>query len=159
MNVANCYLELSITDKQSGEEWQCSYDSAYIENLTRKTGNFKQFDIFTTMLKSGFLKTSECISLDLLTYEDLESLRIRRIKSHTSRTMLSKEKCNRRYLILIYNVEFDRILYPLPLEYCGPPDPSVLQATIRKLEMELTKIKTEKRPPSNESSLWILQKR
>lgn len=29
-----------------------------IENLTHKTGNFKQFDIFATMLKSGLLKVS-----------------------------------------------------------------------------------------------------
>lgn len=29
-----------------------------IENLTHKTGNFKQFDIFIAMLKSGLLKVS-----------------------------------------------------------------------------------------------------
>lgn len=32
---------------------------------------------------------------------------------------------------------FLRIHYPLPLEYCGPPDPSILQATIKKLENDL----------------------
>lgn len=75
MNVVEKnYLELTVTDKQTGEEWQCSYDhsckfeckslffyllfyaSLVVENLTHKTGNFKQFDIFVTMLKSGLLK-------------------------------------------------------------------------------------------------------
>lgn len=27
MNVANSTLELVITDKQTGEEWQCSYEA------------------------------------------------------------------------------------------------------------------------------------
>lgn len=26
MNVVNNYLEILISDKQTGEEWQCSYD-------------------------------------------------------------------------------------------------------------------------------------
>lgn len=29
-----------------------------IETITQKTGNFKQFDIFVTMLKSGLLKVN-----------------------------------------------------------------------------------------------------
>ncbi|KAB0803383.1 hypothetical protein PPYR_00353 [Photinus pyralis] len=133
LNSANC-LELVLTDKQTGEEWECSYDVAYIEDLTRKTGNFKQFEIFTTMLKSGLLKTTECISLDLLTYEDLESMRVRKVKSSSRVNMNSN---NRRYLIVTYSVEFDKIKYPIPLEYCGLPDPAILQATVRKLEAKL----------------------
>lgn len=27
MNVANSTLELVVTDKQTGEEWQCSYEA------------------------------------------------------------------------------------------------------------------------------------
>lgn len=73
MNVCNRCLDLLISDKQSGEEWQCSYDHSCkhkvlifsyifqdivvdIENLTHKTGNFKQFDVFIAMIKSGLLK-------------------------------------------------------------------------------------------------------
>lgn len=33
MNVVNNYLELLITDKQSGEEWQCSYNNACNTNI------------------------------------------------------------------------------------------------------------------------------
>ncbi|KAL1460717.1 hypothetical protein WDU94_012670 [Cyamophila willieti] len=35
----------------------------------------------------------------------------------------------------------DRIHYPLPLDYCGPPNPLLLQATIRKLEAEVTRLR------------------
>ncbi|KAF5276111.1 hypothetical protein FQR65_LT16478 [Abscondita terminalis] len=137
----NTSLNLVLTDKQTGEEWECSYDATYIETLTRKTGNFKQFKIFVAMLKSGLLKTSECITLDLFTYKDLESERLRKIKSNIK--VKNNVDSNRRYLVVTYSVEFDKIKYPLPLDYCGPPDPSILQATIRKLESELNKAQTE----------------
>ncbi|KAI4469248.1 hypothetical protein MML48_2g00001031 [Holotrichia oblita] len=161
MNVCNRCLDLLISDKQSGEEWQCSYDHSYIENLTHKTGNFKQFDIFIAMIKSGLLKTSECISLELLTFEDLDSLRSKKIRGN-SRHFSNTHGNNKRYLIVTYTVEFDRIHYPLPLEYCGPPDPAVLQATIRKLEAEVAKLKDENhiKYTSNDSKQIIaLQRR
>lgn len=101
-----------------------------IENLTHKTGNYKQFDVFVAMLQSGLLKvtftlwfyksnlystsviisnlqTSESITLDLLTFEDLELLRSRKVDSNSVSTISNKSN-NRRYLILTYTVEFDR---------------------------------------------------
>ncbi|KAK4884365.1 hypothetical protein RN001_000636 [Aquatica leii] len=93
------------------------------------------------MLKSGLLKTSECISLDLYTYKDFEDMRLRKIKSTIK--MKNNIDSNRRFLVLTYCVEFDKISYPLPLDYCGPPDPSILQATVRRLEIELNKARTE----------------
>ncbi|OAD56923.1 Coiled-coil domain-containing protein 61 [Eufriesea mexicana] len=136
-------LELSITDKYSAENWQSFYDAAYIENLTHKTGNYKHFDVFVAMLQSGLLKTSESITLDLLTFEDLELLRARKFECN-SYPSLGNSTNNRRYLILTYTVEFDRIHYPLPLEYCGLPNPIILQATIRKLQAELEKLQSTK---------------
>ncbi|KAK2582888.1 hypothetical protein KPH14_008963 [Odynerus spinipes] len=91
------------------------------------------------MLQSGLLKTSESITLDLLTFEDLELLRSRRI-DNSSVSAISNKANNRRYLILTYTVEFDRIHYPLPLEYCGLPDPTILQATIRRLQAEIERL-------------------
>ncbi|XP_075771257.1 centrosomal protein CCDC61 isoform X3 [Pelodiscus sinensis] len=48
---------------------------------------------------------------------------------------------SKRYLILIYSVEFDRIHYPLPLPYVGKPDPVALQKVIRELKEELAVLK------------------
>ncbi|XP_076392586.1 centrosomal protein CCDC61 isoform X2 [Megachile rotundata] len=102
-------LELAVTDKYTAESWQSSYDAAYIENLTHKTGNYKHFDVFAAMLQSGLLKTSESITLDLLTFEDLELLRAHRFERNSC-TSLGNALNNRRYLILTYTVEFDRRL-------------------------------------------------
>ncbi|XP_076547475.1 centrosomal protein CCDC61 isoform X6 [Osmia lignaria lignaria] len=134
-------LELAVTDKYTAENWQSSYDAAYIENLSHKTGNYKHFDVFVAMLQSGLLKTSESITLDLLTFEDLELLRARRFERNSC-SSLGNASNNRRYLILTYTVEFDRIHYPLPLEYCGLPDPVVLQNTIRRLQAEIERLQS-----------------
>lgn len=37
-------------------------------------------------------------------------------------------------------IYFFRIHYPLPLDYCGPPDPQILQANIRRLENEICRL-------------------
>lgn len=55
-----------------------------------------------------------------------------------------------------------RIRYPLPLEYCGPPDPIILQGTIRRLEIELAKTREElslKNNNNDSRKIYYLQKR
>ena len=77
------------------------------------------------MVESALTKTSDSVTLDLLTYGDLQSLRNQ--KASTQPTAASSDSLNsKRYLILTYSVEFDRIHYPLPLPYLGKPDPVAL---------------------------------
>ncbi|MGH0117968.1 UNVERIFIED_CONTAM: hypothetical protein FKN15_042743 [Acipenser sinensis] len=152
-------LEVEVSDMVSAEQWRGQFDSAFlcvsllpspvltasllfisdIEDLTRKTGNFKQFAIFCSMLESALTKSSESVTLDLLTYSDLELLRNRKagLGSRPRPSSKSPALNAKRYLILIYSVEFDRIHYPLPLPYQGKPDPARLQREIRELREEL----------------------
>ncbi|XP_054899511.1 centrosomal protein CCDC61 isoform X1 [Poeciliopsis prolifica] len=133
-------LIVEISDSVTADQWRGEFDPAYIEDLTRKTGNFKQFPIFCSMLESAVRKTSDSVTLDLLTYADLELLRNRkagvvsRPRGHQQQSALTAK----RYLILIYTVEFDRIHYPLPLPYVGKPDPASLQKEIRALRAEIS---------------------
>lgn len=140
-------MEIKVTDKRTIEEWIGSFSASYIENLTQKTGNYKRFDTFMAMVKSGLLSTSQCVTLDLLTFEDLELLKN---KKHQVRNFapsyssnLSTTSNNRRYLIVTYTVEFDRIHFPLALEYCGPPDPKILQDTIISLEKQVVHLQQQ----------------
>ncbi len=80
-----------------------------VEELTRKTGNYKQFPIFLNMLESAITKSSDSVTLDLLTYADLESLRNKKHGGGGRGTSPShKQTQSKRYLILTYSVEFDR---------------------------------------------------
>ncbi|XP_031712835.1 centrosomal protein CCDC61 isoform X2 [Anarrhichthys ocellatus] len=135
-------LIVEISDAMTADQWRGDFDPAYIEDLTRKTGNFKQFPIFCSMLESAVRKMSDSVTLDLLTYADLELLRNRkagvvgRPHGHQQSSVLTAK----RYLILIYTVEFDRIHYPLPLPYVGKPDPAALQKEVRALKAELSTV-------------------
>ncbi|KAM6907450.1 centrosomal protein CCDC61 isoform 2-T2 [Xenentodon cancila] len=133
-------LIVEISDSMTADQWRGEFDPAYIEDLTRKTGNFKQFPIFCSMLESAVRKTSESVTLDLLTYADLELLRNRKagVVSRPRGHQQSSALTAKRYLILVYTVEFDRIHYPLPLPYAGKPDPATLQKEIRALRAELS---------------------
>lgn len=117
----------------------------------------------------GFgLQTSDSVTLDLLTYADLELLRNRKagVVSRPRSSQQPSALTAKRYLILIYTVEFDRsalnssggrvghrpvltcldlscvcrIHYPLPLPYLGKPDPAALQKEIRTLRAELSAV-------------------
>lgn len=136
----NNSLELVLVHNISKDEWRGFYNCSYIENMTQKTGNYKQFDIFVTMLSAGLLNTSDSIKLELLTFKDLKELHHNKTFARSERIDLTS-KTNKRYLILTYTVEFDEINYPLPLEYIGPPDPKTQQKIIYKLESRLRSIK------------------
>lgn len=126
-------MTIEVEDGATADQWKATFSADYIQDLTQKTGNYKQFDIFVSMFESALTKTSDSVTLDLLTYADLQLLR--NLKSNA--TQASSESLNsKRYLILTYSVEFDRIHYPLPLPYLGKPDPVALLRTIRELRSE-----------------------
>ncbi|XP_072169563.1 centrosomal protein CCDC61-like [Diadema setosum] len=138
-------LTVEVEDRLTADQWRGSFEPAYIEDLTHKTGNYKQFSIFVSMLESALIQSAESVTLDLLTYADLESLRNRKAGLGT-RTIPGAQKSalnTKRYLIVTYTVEFDRIHYPLPLPYQGKPDPVALQDTVRELRNEIKLLKSQ----------------
>ena len=66
-------------------------------------------------LHQSFLQTSDSVTLDLLTYADLELLRNRKagVVGRPRGGQQSPALGAKRYLILIYTVEFDRSVPPL----------------------------------------------
>ncbi|XP_015444765.2 coiled-coil domain-containing protein 61 [Pteropus alecto] len=159
--VSGQVLELEVEDRMTADQWRGEFDASFIEDLTHKTGNFKQFNIFCNMLESALTQSSESVTLDLLTYTDLESLRNRKMGGRPGPLASRSAQLNsKRYLILIYSVEFDRIHYPLPLPYQGKPDPVVLQGIIRSLKEELGRLRgldhQDPRDP-RDSEIWHLR--
>ncbi|XP_055993153.1 centrosomal protein CCDC61 isoform X1 [Sorex fumeus] len=161
VGVSGQVLELEVEDRMTADQWRGQFDANFIEDLTHKTGNFKQFNIFCNMLESALTQSSESVTLDLLTYTDLESLRNRKMGSRAGPLPSRSSQLNsKRYLILIYSVEFDRIHYPLPLPYQGKPDPVVLQGVIRSLKEELGRLRGQDGQDtrdSRETEIWHLR--
>ncbi|XP_064584782.1 centrosomal protein CCDC61 isoform X1 [Zonotrichia leucophrys gambelii] len=135
-------LRVEVEAHGTSDLWRGEFDAAFIEDLTRRTGNFKQFGIFCSMLESALTQSSDSVSLELLTFTDLETLHSRKVGAVTRPSPSTSSPLNsKRYLILVYSVEFDRIHYPLPLPYAGRPD---LVALVRELQEQLGQLRARR---------------
>eukprot|EP00878_Enallax_costatus_P024901 GHUV01026600.1.p1 GENE.GHUV01026600.1~~GHUV01026600.1.p1 ORF type:complete len:235 (-),score=70.08 GHUV01026600.1:212-916(-) len=112
---------------------------ADVEDITSKTGNFKKFTIFVRMLQTAILQQSDSVFVDLLTFQDLELLKSKKAGGTNGQSAPPRQlpASNKRYLILTYASEFDRVHYPLPLLPEEHPDPQRLKAVIRQLRQQL----------------------
>lgn len=113
-----------------------------IEDITAKTGNFKKFPVFVKMLLSALKQASDSVFVDLLTYQDLEVLKSRKA-GNQGPPQRTQPPNNKRYLIMTYAAEFDRVHYPLPLLYEDNPDPQHLKRIISQLRSEVEALQTE----------------
>ncbi|KNC49629.1 coiled-coil domain-containing protein 61 [Thecamonas trahens ATCC 50062] len=126
-----------------------TFPASYVEEITHKTGNYKPFHVFLRMLVSALDGSSDSVYIDLLTYADLEALKQKR--NHADRHGASalngsvaggpNARASKRYLILTYAVEFDRVHFPLPLTYLEYVDAPTLQRTIKRLRSEIAELR------------------
>lgn len=135
-------LSIEIEQKNNGDTWRNNFSNEYIEEITQKTGNFKKFPIFVKMLITSISKNSDSVFLDILTYQDLQVLKTRKQGTASTPNQNSQSQNtsiinNKRYLILTYLVEFDKVHYPLPLNFNDSPDVESLKNTIRRLRTEI----------------------
>ena len=108
-----------------------------VEEISSKTGSFKSYKVFMKMLLTALKRESDNVVVDLLTYKDLDMLRSRQAGSAGPDKPATNDTVNsKRYLIMTYNSEFDRIHYPLPLQYVASPDPKYLKSIIARLRSE-----------------------
>lgn len=97
------------------------------------------------MLTSAFAKNSDSVYVDLLTLSDIEVLKAKKtggqIPSATAslarNDALRRSHNHKRYLVLTYTGEFDRVHYPLPLSFEETPNAIALQKTIKRLREKL----------------------
>ncbi len=142
---------LRVEDKLSGNMWKGDFSSKYVEDIAQKTGSFKKFPVFVKMLATAVRQENESVYIDILTAQDLELLKSRKAGNTSglsqSSASLSSSKprpppSTKRYLILTYAGDFDKVHYPLPLSYEENPDPEVLKSTVSRLAKELDQLKS-----------------
>ncbi|GLI61493.1 hypothetical protein VaNZ11_003821 [Volvox africanus] len=135
-------LCLEVEQKSDCSRWRGDFTSRYIEDITAKTGNFKKFPVFVKMLLSALKQASDSVFVDLLTYQDLEVLKSRKAGTQAAPQRANPPN-NKRYLIMTYAAEFDRVHYPLPLLYEENPDPQHLKRVISQLRAEVEALQME----------------
>ena len=148
-NEMSIDVELEASNQQEAAaptRWSATFGAAYLEEITAKTGNFKKFGTFARMLLKALERSSDSVFVDLLTYEDLEMLRARRNAGKAAGAQATSRGASthsKRYLILTYTVEFDRVHYPLPLSCEETPSTASLQRTVGRLRRQLAVATTD----------------
>ena len=94
--------------------------------MTLKSYSFKKFGVFVRMLLTALRRTSDSVSLDMLTHDDLERVRARSNDDGLPVSSGPPAK-GKRYLILTYVAEYDKVQYPLPLRFEEQSDINRLQ--------------------------------
>ena len=109
-------LIIEAEQRSNGARWTGEFSAKYVEEMSLKTGNFKKFTLFIKMLSSALSKSSEHVFIDLLTFEDLEALKVRKLQAagqpipnvtNPQKQQMAQAQ-NKRYMILTYVVEFDK---------------------------------------------------
>jgi coiled-coil domain-containing protein 61 len=77
-------LNLTVEERKTGFIWSGEFGEHYIEDITRKTGNYKKFPTFINMLISGLENSTRSVIVDILTYQDLEALKSRKGRRNLS---------------------------------------------------------------------------
>ena len=65
--AAGAALLVDVEQEESGARWRGEFASKYIEDITKKTGNFKRFAVFVKMLRKALAAQSPSVFVDLLT--------------------------------------------------------------------------------------------
>lgn len=99
------------------------------------------------MLCSAFARESDSVFIDFLTYSDLEQLKARKLGTSLSSTQ--HRNTSKRYFILTYNNEFDRVHFPLPVSLQDAPSVEALRRVIRRLRKRLAEKERELVAPSS----------
>ena len=115
-------LTVNLSEKKSGHRWCNCFKKVFIEQLTKRTGNYKSFDTFLKMVKA-VIGSNEIngLSCNIYTVEDLN--RLRKEKNENAKCQQDLE--NKRYLIINYETNFEETHYPLPLNYQGKENKEV----------------------------------
>eukprot|EP00435_Cladocopium_sp_Y103_P042164 s2606_g11.t1 len=131
-------LSIEVEHAEDGRRWRSRFAASFVEEITRRTGNAKKFDVFCRMLLSALAQESDSVYLDVLTARDLEMLRRHANPQGPPTTNPAAAQSDKRYVILTYRAEFDKVHYPLPLPLDERSEEDVLRTMVTRLKSELS---------------------
>lgn len=159
LTISSASFSVHLERETTLEHWYNSFVPDYIDDLTRKAGAQRKYQVFLQMLVSALERTSRSpgsvgaalrtqgVSLDLLFVEDVEKLSAERAagdpeqQSRFASTFLAAKQKSRCYLTLTYAAEFERTAYNLALDKCslssGEPYETWLLESYKQCKAEL----------------------
>lgn len=118
----NDQFTLRVLHVQTLATWRNSFKKSFVEQLTKRTGNYKSYSTFLSMLDFVLDKSekqsSRELSFSVLTLSDLQAMKAERESETCTKSEHATDR-NKRYFILKYKTKFETTHYPLPLNYAG----------------------------------------
>eukprot|EP00486_Rosalina_sp_Unknown_P009758 CAMPEP_0201594404 /NCGR_PEP_ID=MMETSP0190_2-20130828/191735_1 /ASSEMBLY_ACC=CAM_ASM_000263 /TAXON_ID=37353 /ORGANISM="Rosalina sp." /LENGTH=306 /DNA_ID=CAMNT_0048054009 /DNA_START=13 /DNA_END=930 /DNA_ORIENTATION=- len=149
-------LHVEVEQIDNGHKWKNRFVKSHIEEMTSKTGNYISFDRFCEMMNSALQRNNDgSVYIDLLTWQDLEILKARKAahkgQEPSQQLNATHRTKNKRYIILTYVAEYDRVHYPLCLKLDD-------NSTLSKVD-RIKKKSNPKSRPNNKNNTNINNKR
>ncbi|KAH0788783.1 hypothetical protein GPJ56_007465 [Histomonas meleagridis] len=142
-----------LLDEDIPDRWSGDFTGSFIEEMTRATGSFKRVSVFWKMLQVAISGTSEEVSLNILSQQDILALQK---KSQLSSSSL-KPTDDKKYLVITQSTQFDSVKYPLMLVR-KPYTNDELCAIIRGLKSENRRLLTRiTQPPKQKDEIHSLE--
>jgi len=132
-------LEIILERIEDVKYWKGNFEAKYIEEMSSKAGSHKSFPIFIKMLFTGFSKQSEGVKIDLIGANNIEQMRSNNRNDNLNTSNLSNTtvsdfaKSQKKYLIISYSSEFEKVNFPLPLSFITNPPTEIVKRTIDRL--------------------------
>ena len=121
---------IDLVDEDSMNRWSADFSASYIKNITRKVGSEKRISVFWRMLQTALEGSSNEVSFDVLTTQDVKNM-----QKKASQDLTAPVRDDKRYIIITQTTEFEQIKYPLLLQ-SNPLAASEFAEIIKKLKRE-----------------------
>lgn len=146
-----------VEDKYDVNTWKGEFSSAYLEEITRKTGKEKTYTQFLATVGRA-IKHSQTFDMyktgtnynqyfiDLLCYDDLQLLKAKRDYYQNTQSAQNQVRNNKKYIIFTVVGDGGKVHYPLPLNpvETGPflMDKDTMRRMVQRMSQTLTEFKS-----------------
>jgi coiled-coil domain-containing protein 61 len=130
-------LRIDLENQNECQYWRTECDAKKLEEISVKLKSYKPYHVILKMITSALGKETDAVIVELLSYQDLEALKMKRSNNSMNDSTYSEQgrekKMNQKYLIITYMNEFEKLNIPLTMEYLRDPDKDCFSRTIERL--------------------------
>lgn len=93
------------------------------------------------MLRTALERTKENLFIEILSYREIT---IKTMKNGKASNVIPPEQAAKRFLILNYNIDFEKIQFPISIKCFTDASTERLKFTIKRLAQELACVRSER---------------
>ena len=121
------YITIETDEESEILYWRKNLENQTIKDTTSQMGSFKSLEAFSEMLIAGLSKKDNLVSIDFCSLNEIREL------AGNESPNIQNENNIKKYLVIMNN-KYERIVYPIQMDYLGPNGTiDLLKNTIRRI--------------------------